>query len=61
MRIAFFSPMPPTRSGIADYSEALLQSLQRLAGVQVFTEFSEDFVPETFEGILYQIGYNGYH
>ena len=27
MRVAFFSPLPPARSGIADYSEALIESL----------------------------------
>ena len=30
MRVAFFSPLPPARSGIADYSEALLESLKPL-------------------------------
>jgi len=28
MRVAFFSPLPPARSGIADYSQALIQSLK---------------------------------
>ena len=28
MRVAFFSPLPPARSGIADYSEALIEPLQ---------------------------------
>ena len=32
--IAFFSPLPPARSGIADYSEALLAPLRALADVQ---------------------------
>ena len=27
MRVAFFSPLPPTKSGIADYSAALLESV----------------------------------
>jgi hypothetical protein len=31
MRVAFFSPLPPARSGIADYSEALIQALKPLA------------------------------
>ncbi len=30
-RVAFFSPLPPARSGIADYSEALIESLRPLA------------------------------
>jgi glycosyltransferase involved in cell wall biosynthesis/SAM-dependent methyltransferase len=34
MRLAFFSPLPPARSGIADYSEALLQSLKPLIDLE---------------------------
>ncbi len=33
MRVAFFSPLPPARSGIADYSEALIESLKPPAGL----------------------------
>jgi hypothetical protein len=38
MRVAFFSPLPPERSGIADYSEALLEPLRHLAEVEVFSQ-----------------------
>ena len=61
MRIAFFSPMPPSKSGIADYSATLLKSLQQLAEVQVFSEAPAKFDPESFDIALYQIGNNGYH
>ncbi len=37
-RIAYFSPMPPSRSGIADYSATLLPYLAELADVTVFTD-----------------------
>lgn len=37
-RIAYFSPMPPSRSGIADYSMELLPHLSRLANVTVFAD-----------------------
>ena len=30
LRVALFSPMPPRRSGIADYSHALAQELGKL-------------------------------
>src|SRR4051812_32736523 len=33
-RIAFFSPLSPVRSGIADYSDELLPDLSRLANVE---------------------------
>jgi glycosyltransferase involved in cell wall biosynthesis len=35
MNVAYFSPMPPERSGIADYSAHLLPALQERIGVQV--------------------------
>lgn len=39
MRIAFFTPLSPARSGIADYSEALLPHLAAQTGpIDVFTE-----------------------
>ncbi len=38
MRVAFFSPLPPAKSGIADYSAALLEWLARIAEVESFGE-----------------------
>lgn len=38
LRIAYFSPMPPDRSGIADYSAGLLPHLAKLAEVTLFTD-----------------------
>ena len=35
MRVAYYSPMPPERSGIADYSALLLPALQERIDVQV--------------------------
>ena len=35
MKVAFFSPMPPERSGIADYSALLLPALRKRIEVQV--------------------------
>ncbi|MBC7924075.1 MAG: methyltransferase domain-containing protein [Bryobacteraceae bacterium] len=61
MRIAFFSPMPPSRSGIADYSAALLEPLSGLAQVRVFSSRAEEFQAKDFDVALYQIGNNGYH
>ena len=36
MRIAFFSPLPPAKSGIADYSAAVLEHLKHFAEVETF-------------------------
>jgi glycosyltransferase involved in cell wall biosynthesis len=61
MRIAFFSPLPPARSGIADYSEALLAALKAYVEVDVFASAPTAFDPGRYEAILYQIGNNGFH
>lgn len=46
MRVAYFSPLPPQRSGIADYSEALLPHLARHCELEVFIE---DYTPANQE------------
>src|SRR5579862_8735598 len=61
MRVAFFSPMPPAGSGIADYSDALLPSLSRLVDVQVFSGADPNFRAADFDLALYQIGNNPSH
>jgi glycosyltransferase involved in cell wall biosynthesis/SAM-dependent methyltransferase len=61
MRVAFFSPMPPAKSGIADYSQALLGPLSRLAEVAVFDGCAGEFDPARFDAALYQIGNNPHH
>jgi glycosyltransferase involved in cell wall biosynthesis len=35
VKVAYFSPLPPSRSGIADYSALLLPALERLVDVEV--------------------------
>jgi len=61
LKIAFFSPLPPARSGIADYSAALLDELRRLADVEVFASQPQRFNPADFDAVLYQIGNNEHH
>jgi glycosyltransferase involved in cell wall biosynthesis/SAM-dependent methyltransferase len=61
MRVAFFSPLPPSKSGIADYSEALLASLGRLTDVEVFSDGARTFDPSRFDIALYQAGNNAWH
>ena len=38
MRVAYYSPLPPSRSGIADYSELLMPALRERIDVVVATE-----------------------
>jgi glycosyltransferase involved in cell wall biosynthesis/SAM-dependent methyltransferase len=61
MRVAFFSPLPPARSGIADYSEALIESLKPLVELGVFSGPDQVFDPARFDVALYHVGNNGHH
>jgi len=61
VKIAFFSPLPPARSGIADYSAALLDEMRRIADVTAFAKKPERFDPSEFDIPLYQIGNNIFH
>jgi glycosyltransferase involved in cell wall biosynthesis/SAM-dependent methyltransferase len=61
MRVAFFSPLPPARSGIADYSAALIESLKPLVDLEIFSSADQPFDPARFDIALYQVGNNGYH
>jgi glycosyltransferase involved in cell wall biosynthesis/SAM-dependent methyltransferase len=61
MRVAYFSPLPPARSGIADYSEALIRHLAPLADVQTFSSADQRFDPSRFDVAVYHIGNNGFH
>ncbi len=61
MRVAFFSPLPPAGSGIADYSAALLAELRHVCDVQAFAEMPAAFSPSDFDACLYQIGNNSDH
>ena len=61
MRIAWFSPLPPVRSGISAYSADLLPFLGRRAAIDVFDEHrAHDFVwkhgTRPYDLIVYQLG-----
>ena len=53
--------MPPAKSGIADYSAALLEELNKLADVRLFSSRPSRFAPAEFDAVLYQIGNNPDH
>src|SRR5215471_10324037 len=61
MRVAFFSPLPPARSGIADYSETLIESLKPLVELEVFADGKKPFDPARFDIALYHVGNNAHH
>jgi glycosyltransferase involved in cell wall biosynthesis/SAM-dependent methyltransferase len=62
LKVAFFSPLPPVKSGIADYSAALLEELSRIVQIETFTEAPpSSYNPADFDIALYQIGNNPHH
>jgi glycosyltransferase involved in cell wall biosynthesis/SAM-dependent methyltransferase len=61
MRVAYFSPLPPARSGIADYSEVLIESLRPLVDLEIFSGPEKVYDPARFDVALYHVGNNGYH
>jgi len=63
VRIAYFSPLPPERSGISDYSAELLPHLTELAQVTLFAsdpELVTETVRCTFE-VRHVTEYNALH
>jgi glycosyltransferase involved in cell wall biosynthesis len=53
MKVGFFSPLPPARTGVADYSAALLAELRWHGTVEV--------APEACDVALYHLGNNREH
>lgn len=53
MTAGFFSPLPPARTGVADYAAALLTELRRHGQVEV--------APAGCDAALYHLGNNGLH
>jgi glycosyltransferase involved in cell wall biosynthesis/SAM-dependent methyltransferase len=61
MRLAFFTPLPPAKSGIADYSAAVLEHLTRFAQVDTYTGQPKSFDPSRYDMCVYQLGNNPFH
>src|ERR1700687_2976266 len=61
LRIALFSPVPPSRSGTADYASALIGELAGMVNLEVFTSVPRSFDAAAFDAVVYQIANNPYH
>ncbi|MCS7008018.1 MAG: hypothetical protein NZL88_10745, partial [Gaiellaceae bacterium] len=57
MRVAYFSPMPPERTGIADYSALLVPALRERIDVVVVRR-GRTRAPRRVDVCLYHIGNN---
>ena len=58
MRVAFFSPLPPSKSGIADYSQTLLDHLAPLTDLRIYSSAGG---PGECDIAVYQVGNNAHH
>src|SRR5258708_10291830 len=58
---AVFTPLPPARTGTADYAAALIPELRKLMEVEVFSGEQNGFDPLAYDAVLYQIGNNPHH
>ena len=61
MRVAFLSPLPPARSGIADYSEALVEALKPLVDLEIIAGAAQTFDASKIDIAIYQVGNNAHH
>ena len=61
MRVAMVSPLPPSKSGIADYAATLAEHLRQLLDLELIGAASPNFDPARYDVILYQIGNNPWH
>jgi glycosyltransferase involved in cell wall biosynthesis/SAM-dependent methyltransferase len=53
--------MPPSRSGIADYSEALVSELRKLVDLEIFSDRDQPHDPSRFDAAIYHLGNNPHH
>jgi glycosyltransferase involved in cell wall biosynthesis len=60
-RVAFFSPLPPARTGTADYAAELIPKLKEMVNLDVFERIPRSFDPSQFDSVIYQIGNNPFH
>jgi glycosyltransferase involved in cell wall biosynthesis len=57
VRVAYFSPLPPERTGVADYSALLLPALRRKVDVEVVRR-GRRRAPRGTDVVLYHVGNN---
>jgi glycosyltransferase involved in cell wall biosynthesis/SAM-dependent methyltransferase len=53
--------MPPSKSGIADYCEALVTELEKLVDLTIFEAAPEHYDPALFDIDVYHVGNNPFH
>lgn len=61
LRVALFTPLPPAKTGTADYGAALAAAMEKLVSLTVYETPPAGFHPKQFDHVVYQIGNNPYH
>lgn len=59
-KVAFLSPLPPARTGVAHYSSMVLPALQREVSVSAF-DTGAAYRADEFDVAIYQLGNNPHH
>ena len=60
MKLAFLSPLPPTRSGVAHYASLILPALREKFDLTAFSSL-EGYRAADFDLAIYQLGNNPHH
>lgn len=61
MRVAMVSPLPPARSGIADYTATLATAMGGLVELEVVSSSESAGALSRFDEVVYQLGNNPFH
>ena len=56
-----FTPLPPARSGTADYAASLIGELRRIVKLEVFSSVPAGFSARRYDAVVYQIANNPWH
>ena len=61
LRVAMFTPLPPARTGTAEYAKQLAAELSRIVHLEVFESVRGNAKLKGFDAVIYQIANNPYH
>ena len=61
LRVAMFTPLPPARTGTAEYAGELIAELAKLVNLEIFESVPKRANGKAFDAVIYQIANNPYH
>ncbi len=59
--VALFTPLPPAKTGTADYGASLAEALREIVPLKVYQSPLHGFMTDGFDSVVYQIGNNAHH